>query len=148
VSTSTAELLRIGDVARAVGTTTRTIRYYEEIGLLPGAGGRAAGRHRAYTPEDAERLRDVLRMKELLGVSLEELRVLIDAEDARAELRSEWHHGAPGAGRRREILKEALRIADRQLELVRSRAGELARFERETTERRTRLRARLAELDA
>lgn len=148
MSTSTAELLRIGDVARAVGTTTRTIRYYEEIGLLPGAGGREAGRHRAYTLEDAERLREVLRMKELLGVSLEELRVLIDAEDARAELRSEWHDGAPGADRRREILKEALRIADRQLELVRSRASELARFERETTERQARLRARLAELDA
>ena len=37
--------LRIGDVARLAGTTPRTIRYYEEIGLLPEAPARPSGRH-------------------------------------------------------------------------------------------------------
>ncbi len=41
--------LRIGDVARLVGTTPRTIRYYEEIGLLPEAPARPSGSHRIYT---------------------------------------------------------------------------------------------------
>ena len=49
--------LRIGDVARLVGTTPRTIRYYEEIGLLPEAPARPSGRHRTYTHEEVERLR-------------------------------------------------------------------------------------------
>ena len=74
-------LLRIGDVAERVGTTTRTIRYYEEIGLLPGSADRAAGAHRAYTEADVERLALILRLKELLGVSLEDLKLLVEAED-------------------------------------------------------------------
>ena len=131
-----------------MGTTPRTIRYYEEIGLLGAAGEREAGRHRLYAPEDVERLREVLRIKELLGVSLDELRELLDAEGIRAELRSEWDHGDPPTGRRREILLEALGIAERQLELVRRRAAELERFEREVQERSRRVRERLAELDA
>src|SRR3954469_19835602 len=49
--TETLERLRIGEVARRVGTTTRTIRYYEEIGLL-GSAGREAGRHRSYDEEE------------------------------------------------------------------------------------------------
>ena len=44
----TAAPMRIGDVARLAGTTPRTIRYYEEIGLLPDAPARPSGQHRLY----------------------------------------------------------------------------------------------------
>ena len=47
--------MRIGEVAAAVGTTSRTIRYYEELGLLEGAGERESGKHRTYTEQDVER---------------------------------------------------------------------------------------------
>ncbi len=40
--------LRIGEVAKLTGTTPRTIRYYEEIGLLPEPGDREPGAHRSY----------------------------------------------------------------------------------------------------
>jgi DNA-binding transcriptional MerR regulator len=79
--------LKIGDVARRVGTTPRTIRYYEEIGLLSPAADRPAGGHRAYGEADVERLREILRLKDLLGVSLDQLRALVAAEDARAAIR-------------------------------------------------------------
>ena len=82
--------MRIGDVAREVGTTPRTIRYYEEIGLLPEAQGRAPGGHRVYEAADVERLRELLRLKDLLGVSLDELRELAEREEARAVLRREF----------------------------------------------------------
>ncbi len=59
--------LRIGDVAKLAGTTPRTIRYYEEIGLLPAASAREPGAHRTYAEEDVERLTDLLRLKDLLG---------------------------------------------------------------------------------
>jgi DNA-binding transcriptional MerR regulator len=139
--------LRIGEVAKRVGTTTRTIRYYEEIGLL-GTGGaaREAGQHRTYGEEDVERLREALRLKTLLGVSLEELRELLAAEEERAALAQEWRHGNPGKRRRREILDRALAHVERQAELLARRRDEIAAFERELDERRARVKARMAEL--
>jgi MerR family transcriptional regulator, repressor of the yfmOP operon len=140
---ATTTALRIGEVARRVGTTPRTIRYYEEIGLLPSEDARAAGQHRLYSERDVAHLRDALRLKDLLGVSLDELKELVEAEDARAALREEWHHGDPGTARRREIVSEALRHLDRQLELVRRRGEEIAALESElAAKRRLALRRR------
>jgi MerR family transcriptional regulator, repressor of the yfmOP operon len=138
--------LRIGQVAEVTGTTPRTIRYYEEIGLLPAAPGRAPGSHRLYEQADVERLRELLSLKELLGVSLEELRELVAAESARAALRREWHSGVEDPVRRREILDEALGHVERQLELIRKRRAELGRLEGELVAKRRRLRSRVREL--
>jgi DNA-binding transcriptional MerR regulator len=140
--------LRIGDVARMVGTTPRTIRYYEEIGLLPEARARPSGRHRSYSEADVERLREAMRLKELLGLSLEELKMLLTAEEARAEVRAQLRRGDVEPPRRRELLTEALGHLDRQLELVRHRASELERLERELGETRKRVRRKIRELDA
>jgi DNA-binding transcriptional MerR regulator len=137
--------MRIGEVARAVGTTSRTIRYYEEIGLLRGAGERVSGAHRVYTSEDVERLRDALRLKELLGVSLDELRELLEAEEARAALRDEWRRGTPSPSRRRTILRESARHLDRQLELVVRRRAEIQELETELRQRRARVEELLHE---
>jgi DNA-binding transcriptional MerR regulator len=139
--------LRIGEVAKRVGTTPRTIRYYEEIGLLPPTGEREAGRHRLYREDEVERLREALRLKGLLGVSLDELRELLEAEETRAALREEWHQGNPSTDRRRQILGESARTIDRQLELVRRRGEEIAHLAEELTARRARTQALLAELD-
>lgn len=140
--------LRIGDVARLVGTTTRTIRYYEEIGLLPSGPERVSGQHRLYGPSDVERLREVVRLKDLLGVSLEELARLVEAEDARALLRREWHEQDPTSGRRREILAEALGHIDDQLTLVRRRHAEIEKLSSELEARRRKVKRRMKELDA
>ena len=145
--TEGARGLRIGEVAARTGTTTRTIRYYEEIGLLPPSGDRASGAHRTYDESDVERLEEVLRLKALLGVPLDELRELVTAERARAALRSEWRSGAAGVARQREILREALGHAERQLELVGHRREEIARLEHELKAKRRRLRSRLAKLE-
>jgi DNA-binding transcriptional MerR regulator len=145
---SAAESLRIGDVARIVGTTPRTIRYYEEIGLLPEAPARPAGQHRLYSSTEVERLREVMRLKDLLGVSLEELRTLLSAEEARAEVRAQLRREDVDPARRRELLSEALGHIDRQLELVRKRAGELAKLELELSETRKRARRKIREIDA
>jgi MerR family transcriptional regulator, repressor of the yfmOP operon len=140
--------LRIGDVARLLGTTPRTIRYYEEIGLLPEAPARPSGQHRIYTEGEVERIREVMRLKDLLGVSLEELKTLLTAEDARAEVRAQLRRDDVDPARRRELLSEALGHIDRQLELVRHRAGELARLEDELCETCKRVKRKIRELDA
>jgi DNA-binding transcriptional MerR regulator len=139
-----ATALRIGDVAERVGTTPRTIRYYEEIGLLPGTADRAAGAHRAYTEADVERLRVILRLRDLLGVSLEDLKTLVEAEDARAALREEFHAN-PAPARRRELLEEAVGHIDRQLTLLQARRAEIDALEADLADRRGRILARLTE---
>ena len=139
--------LRIGDVAKRVGTTPRTIRYYEEMGLLGEAAARERGAHRVYTESEVERLQEVMRLRDLLGVSLDQLRALLEAEEARSLLREEWEH-SPDPGRRREILLEALGHLDSQLGLVRARAAELGRLDTELKARRRRVRAQLRDLEA
>ena len=138
--------LRIGQVAELTGTTPRTIRYYEEIGLLPAAPEREPGSHRVYLEADVERLREVLRLKRLLGLSLDEVRELSAAEAARAARQAEWHGGVEDPVRRREILEEGLTYVDRQRELLRRRRDELDELERELAARRRRIRTRLREL--
>lgn len=141
-SSASSATLRIGDVARLAETTPRTIRYYEEKGLLAPVEDRPAGQHRLYTEADVERLREVLRLRDLLGVSLDELKEIVAAEDARALLRDEFQRTESRAQRKR-ILTEALAIADRQLSLVERRAGELDRLRGEIEARRERIQSRL-----
>ncbi|MGI8922109.1 MAG: MerR family transcriptional regulator [Solirubrobacteraceae bacterium] len=148
-ATATAESgLRIGEVARRCATTTRTIRYYEEIGLLAAGSAREAGRHRLYSDDEVERLRDVLRLKELLGVSLDELKELVEAEEARASLRAEWRSSNPDRSRRLAITEEALGHIDQQLRLVRRRRREIEGLEAELDSKRRSLRARHRKLEA
>ena len=81
---------RIGEVAERLGVTPRTIRYYQELGLVHAGSGHVKGTHRLYTEADVARLADLIRLRDLLGLSLEELKTLIEAEEARAELRGRW----------------------------------------------------------
>lgn len=140
--------LRIGDVARLAGTTPRTIRYYEEIGLLTEAPTRPSGQHRTYTEAEVERLREVMRLKNLLGVSLEELKTLLSAEEARAAVRAQLRREDVRPERRRELLEEALGHIDLQLELVGHRSAELAKLNDELSQTRARVRRKLRELSA
>ena len=63
--------IRIGDLAKRTGLTVRTIRYYEELGLLESVK-RLDGGVRVYTNDDMRRLRFIQRLK-MLGLSLQEM---------------------------------------------------------------------------
>jgi MerR family transcriptional regulator, repressor of the yfmOP operon len=139
--------LRIGEVAELLGTTPRTIRYYEEIGLLPAADDREQGKHRVYTQADVDRVREIMRLRDLLGLSLEEVSALLEAEDARAQLRREFRQAEDPAEIKR-ILEEALGHIGNQLELVRRRRRELEQLESELVTKRRSIHKRLGELEA
>ncbi len=143
-------VLRIGEVAERAGTTTRTVRYYEEIGLLPGSHARSRGQHRALH-------RGRRRAAEPDPAAQAAART--DARGAQAAARGGGRARRParpvGAcrGRRRRRRHApphpragALHV-DRQLELVRRRQGELHRLASELSERRTTVTERLRELD-
>jgi MerR family transcriptional regulator, repressor of the yfmOP operon len=138
--------LRIGEVAELTGTTPRTIRYNEELGLLAPEQGREPGAHRVYDQADVERLKEVLRLRRVLGLSLEELKEVATEESARAARLREWHDGVEDPVRRREIVEAGLDYVERQAELVRRRREELDELDRELTAKRRRLRGRLREL--
>ncbi|GAB3967835.1 MerR family transcriptional regulator [Streptomyces sparsus] len=71
--------MQIGEAAERTGLSLRTIRHYEEVGLVT-PSARSRGGFRLYTEEDVERLMVVRRMKPL-DFSLEEMRDLLDATD-------------------------------------------------------------------
>ncbi len=102
-----------------------------------------------YTPQDdVSDLCELIRLRELLGLSLEELGRVIEAEDARALLRAELEAGVEDPERRRAILTEALGHVELQLSLVQRRANELATLADDLRGRRERLIARLAQTPA
>ena len=74
-----AEVTQIGALAKELNITTRTIRYYEEIGLM-GTIDRRGGTTRSYNKDDVLRLKFILKMKSL-GISLKEIQELSDIFD-------------------------------------------------------------------
>jgi DNA-binding transcriptional MerR regulator len=137
---------RIGEVAQRVGVTTRTIRYYEELGLLGSDAGRPKGAHRLYSEANITRLQDLIRLRDLLGLSLEELIEVAEAEESCALLKEEWESDPDDADRLR-ILHAACPIIERQLELVRQRQEKLATFANELEEKLATVHERTAELN-
>jgi len=137
---------RIGEVAELVGTTPRTIRYYEEFGLLEAPPTHEKGRHRTYDEADVRRLQELIRLRDLLGVSLEELKSLVEAEEARAVLRERWHHTA-GDADRLTILEQLREHVTAQLALVRSRREALDGLESELATKLDRITTLLSELE-
>jgi DNA-binding transcriptional MerR regulator len=137
--------LRIGEVADLVGVTTRTIRYYEERGLLGHGTERSKGSHRAYSEADVIRLRELIRLRDLLGLSLEELVALAEAEEARSALRGRWADSTSDAERAR-IVEAAIPLVERQITLVTSRQETLAVFADELKAKLASLKRRRREL--
>ncbi|MDX6597445.1 MAG: MerR family transcriptional regulator, repressor of the yfmOP operon [Gaiellales bacterium] len=131
---ATDRCLRIGKVAERLGVTTRTIRYYEEMGLLGAGTGRCKGAHRLYGEADIAHLKEVLRLRDLLGLTLESIVDLAQAEEARAALRDEWEHDPSDADRMR-IIETATPIIERQLALVCERQRTLAQFAKDLKEK-------------
>ncbi|PPF37011.1 MerR family transcriptional regulator [Pseudoclavibacter sp. AY1H1] len=98
----TEETMQIGKLADRTGMSIRSLRHYDEIGLLvPSA--RTEGGFRLYTTEDEERLLLIRRMKPL-GYSLEQMRELLDVVDELAA----HPENAGNRARLEEIRSEAL----------------------------------------
>lgn len=136
--------LRIGEIAERSGVTPRTIRYYEELGLLP-RSEREQGKHRVYTEADVERLCELTRLRDLLGLSLDELRSMITAEDVRADIRRRFHE-TDSREEQLALLDETLPHIETQLALVRRRLSALQELEAELAERRKRVQRRRRDL--
>lgn len=116
---------RIGEVAQRAGVSTRTLRYYQELGLLE--PGHSPGGIRRYTDADIARLQRIIELRSVMGFDLERIREILRSEDRLAELRAEAQRGT-SEKRRREILSEARAINARMQEQVRAKRAVLDEF--------------------
>jgi MerR family transcriptional regulator, repressor of the yfmOP operon len=111
------DLYRIEQVAELTGLTKRTLRYYEERGLLD-PPTRTEGNYRLYTAADVDHIRRVKRIRELLGASLAEIKEMVEGEEARQSFRDEWALN-PDPATRVALLERGAAVVDRQLAVVR-----------------------------
>lgn len=114
-----ADLRSIAEVQLATGLSARTLRYYEEVGLLPGVRRRAGGR-RVYGPDEVERVRFIQRLKKL-GLSLAEIKelnaVYAIAGSTRAML-----------GRLDELLDHHREVVAERISELETLSGEIERY--------------------
>ncbi|MGO9195946.1 MAG: MerR family transcriptional regulator [Acidimicrobiales bacterium] len=116
----------IGEAAELVGTTTRTLRYYEELGLVSSTRPTASAQRR-YGASDVERLRHIRELQTLLGLDLDEIAAQLAVSDRLDGLRAEYRSGPP-MERREAILEDALKILQSLRERVVERQERLAGF--------------------
>jgi len=131
---SPATLRRIGDVAAATGLTPRTIRYYEEVGLVKPAA-HVSGANRRYDDEDLERLKLIKRLREVVGLTLGEIHAFVETEDERRVLKAEYQTTTDPI-RRAEVLRRSEPVLQRRVSLL---EGKLSSVQSLLDEERARL---------
>jgi MerR family transcriptional regulator, repressor of the yfmOP operon len=136
--------LRIGQLADRLGVTTRTIRYYEELGLLK-PSSHTGGGERRYTEDDAAHLQRILELKTLMGFGLDEIRTILESELRLTQLREEYKAGS--IKRRLEIVHEAMEINERMRAQVESTIKRSRAFLRELEAKAARYREVETELN-
>lgn len=115
MAVQTSQQMRIGELARQAGVTTRTIRHYEQLGLLS-PSERAPSGFRYYTDRELARLHKIGQLKDL-GLPLEDIAQVIDL----------YFEDSSGVHGKRKVLE----ILNGHLETTRQRREDLQRFEAE-----------------
>ena len=124
IGAARARLHQIGEVADRVGVSLRTVRYYEEQGLLV-PQTRTAGGFRLYSDDQIERLQLITQMKPL-GFTVEEMRALLHARDALHDPGTAADEREAATARLREFAAAAAQRCE-ELSVALERASELAR---------------------
>ena len=111
-----AASLQIGEVAERTGVTQRTLRFYEEKGLLK-PPSRLDGGFRLYSEEDVQRVERIKDLKSLLGLSLADIKEMVEAEEVKHQLRATYRRDAEISERRYKINK-AIELTQRQAGII------------------------------
>jgi MerR family transcriptional regulator, copper efflux regulator len=123
------ELLQIGDVAARTELSIKTIRHYDDVGLVA-PSARSAGGFRLYTTGDVDRLLAIRRMKPL-GFTLEEMGQMLDALDIVSRSASADDRRAHALSHLADCHQRALQACTtlaRQLAYAQELTAQLARY--------------------
>ncbi|MCA0756570.1 MerR family transcriptional regulator [Paenibacillus sp. N4] len=138
-------LLKIEEVARRTGLTKRTIRYYEEIGLIA-APERTQGNIRLYTEEDVERIQSILLIKEVLGFSLQELQQYLSYQELLDQQKLEYR-SLEDREERKHKLNEILAVIRKEQAMIEAKLARMEQFRRELNGYETRVLNGLKQLE-
>jgi MerR family transcriptional regulator, repressor of the yfmOP operon len=141
-------VLRIGEVAKLTDLTTRTLRYWEELGLVAPSDYGKNG-ERLYVAADLARVARIRDLQQLMGFSLAEVRVVLDVEDVGVldRVRSEFRSGDPSPLRQRELLDQAIVANDQLLVRLDETLARIQAFRTEREASAKRLLTRRADID-
>ncbi|MCE7927599.1 MAG: MerR family transcriptional regulator [Dehalococcoidia bacterium] len=121
--------LQIGEAAAKADVTQRTLRYYEEKGLLK-PPTRMDGGFRLYSPEDMERVQRIKELRDLLGFSLADIKEMIEAEDVKEQIRTQWRRDADVSEKAVEI-RRAREVTLHQIALIDEKMARMAEMRRQ-----------------
>ena len=141
------ELLGIGAAAARAGVSERSLRYYQQIGLLTPSASTPGGMRR-YSQADLDRVTRILELKSLLGLDLDTIAIVLRSEDRLAEIREAWHHEHTSAASRRELAAESLRLQEELRATVQAKREAMSSFLADLNARISRTRELIAELGA
>ncbi|WP_018500187.1 helix-turn-helix domain-containing protein [Parafrankia discariae] len=122
-------LYAIGQAARELGVSVRSLRYYQEVGLLT-PSGRTTGGNRLYADADLARVRRIRELQELLGFNLDEIRIMLGHEDRLARVRVDYR-ASSDAVERAQLLDDAEEAYTQLRDEIDEKIGRLAAFRAE-----------------
>jgi len=108
--------LQIGEVAERTGVTQRTLRFYEEKGLLK-PPSRLEGGFRLYSEEDVARVERIKELQSLLGLSLADIKEMVEADEIKHQIRATYRRDARLSERRAKIGK-AIEVTEHQAGII------------------------------
>lgn len=144
--TKGSHYLQIGEVAERTGVTQRTLRFYEERGLLK-PPTRMEGGFRLYSEEDVRRVEQIRRLQNLLGFSLAEIKEMVEAEEVIQQIRTGYRRDADLEERKRRM-ECLIEVTEKQHSLIRQKLDQLAALGHELEEKLSRYHGWLAQLEA
>jgi DNA-binding transcriptional MerR regulator len=150
VSTDPENGIRISDAAATAGVSPRTLRYYEELGLLTPSLYTPGGERR-YTESDLTQLRRILELREVLGMNLDEIKEFLSFETRLAVLRTDYQAKkdatTPEArDEQKATLEEALVLIESLAEQLNAKLARMDSFRAKLTGDAQRCRDLLSEL--
>jgi DNA-binding transcriptional MerR regulator len=125
--------LQIGEVAERTGVTQRTLRFYEEKGLLR-PPSRMEGGFRLYSEADIHRVERIKNLQQLLGFTLAEIKEMVNAEEVMMQLRAEYRPESALTQKRTQLLK-AIEVTEHQRGLVHQKVEALMDMQSKLEER-------------
>ncbi len=143
--------IRITDAATRVGVSARTLRYYEELGLLTPSLYTAGGERR-YTLDDLAHLERILELREVLGMNLDEIREFLSLETRLDELRASYRASKGATSKKamaqqKATLQEALVLNESLAEQISAKLARMEGFRAKLLNDAGRCRELLSELE-
>ncbi|MPZ49777.1 MAG: MerR family transcriptional regulator [Dehalococcoidia bacterium] len=125
--------LQIGEVADRTGVTQRTLRFYEERGLLR-PPSRMDGGFRLYSEDDVARVEQIKRLQNLLGLTLAEIKEMVEAEEIKEELRATYRPDLEVDERLSRVQKR-IEVTERQDNIISAKLEAMAVMKKELGEK-------------